>query len=97
MLLGCCDSLQNCPVETVDLTMHRASRTWKDDAFMCPAGTTQVGALRISKECCFKSQVLFVCDARILGITNGACGIDNIQLYYFDGDIESSQRRVCDS
>jgi len=61
---ACCNDEANCPKDSGGGVQTADYRAWKTEAIQCPAGT---------------KKVLFICENQE-GASEGACGVDNIQL-----------------
>jgi len=77
---GCCDDESKCPHQVDEHTQVADYRNWRTSSFVCPAGT---------------KKVLFVCE-NLKGQSEGACGIDKIQLFQSTGgDPSEANQPAC--
>lgn len=76
---ACCNDESNCPKDSTPQVQTADYRAWKQETITCPAGT---------------KSVLFVCENKD-GVSEGACGLDNIQLAQAGGGDPLSAPSAC--
>jgi len=77
---ACCNDETTCPKDSTGTVQTADYRAWKTESISCPAGT---------------KSVLFVCENKD-GQSEGACGLDNIQLLQSTGgDPHDASQPAC--
>jgi len=77
---ACCDDESKCPKDSTGAVQTADYRAWKTESIMCPAGT---------------KKVVFICE-NIEGASEGACGLDKIQLLQSTGgDPHDASQPAC--
>jgi len=77
---ACCNDEASCPKEDPGQVQTADYRAWKTESISCPAGT---------------KSVIFICENK-KGESEGACGIDNIQLLQSTGgDPHDASQSAC--